>query len=157
MCLIPLIDNKQQPLTGLGLGGWWTKVQTTIVEGGPHNAYLQLYSDAGIMGIIALIIAIAIFFRLLWRTSHYSPDSPFFAATTGIIAGVISGGVHALFDVNTIVLIAAPNTHIFFTVPLLWIWVAFLAVAYRGLVSSAEKIEKQRQSKERIDLDGGRI
>jgi len=55
---------KDHPLTGLGLGGWWSRLSAYDMSGRPHNAYLQLYSDTGAIGIIALVVATIISVKL---------------------------------------------------------------------------------------------
>jgi O-antigen ligase len=62
----------QSPLTGLGLGTWIEKHVPVSWEPVPtaHNDYLQLYSDAGLLGMIALATGAAIFVvttRRVWR------------------------------------------------------------------------------------------
>ena len=48
---------RGHPITGLGLCAWWSTVQknfSTFSPGGPHSTYVQLYSDCGLLGLIAL-------------------------------------------------------------------------------------------------------
>jgi O-antigen ligase len=126
---------KESPLAGLGLAGWWLKFPTKVVEGGPHNAYLQLYSDTGALGLLALIIAGIISIRLIWQIVHSNKNSLSYGIALGIIAGIVSGGIHALVDVNTNVMIPIGKEHLYFAVPLLWLWAALLVVCHRRLLT----------------------
>ena len=126
---------KEHPLTGLGLGGWVSKVPVKTFQVSPHNAYVQLYSDTGILGFVALIVAAIMSFRLLWQILHCSKDSPYYGVAVGVGAGIISGGIHAIVDVNTNVLIPIGEGYLFYAVPLLWIWAALLVVSHWNLTS----------------------
>jgi hypothetical protein len=125
---------KDHPLTGFGLGGWWSSVPAqTAAEGTPHSAYLQLYSDTGVMGLIALIAAAIITFRLIWQIWRSDRNSPGFGMALGIGAGIVAGGAHALVEVNTNVLIPIRDTTIYFAIPFLWMWAAFCVAAHHRL------------------------
>ncbi|MFC1948665.1 O-antigen ligase family protein [Chloroflexota bacterium] len=121
------------PFTGLGLGGYWTYVTDRSPLGGPHNAYLQLHADTGVIGIIALILAAIIFFKIFWWILHSDKNSPGYGIALGIAAGIISGGVHALVDVNTNVYIPMEENCLYFAVPFIWLWAALLVVVYQRL------------------------
>ena len=125
---------KDSPLTGLGLGGWWSQVSAYGMGGGPHNAYLQLYSDTGPLGFAAVIIAVIISIRLFWQILHSDKSNPYYGITLGIAAGLIGGGIHALVDDNMNVIIPMGNEYLYFAVPLLWLWAAFLVVSYQRLL-----------------------
>jgi len=126
---------KNQPITGLGLGGWWDNVTLSgyITPGGAHNAYLQFYSDTGIIGAVALAIAVAIGVRLLWRILHSDRDNRYYGIALGITAGIVAGGIHAIVDNNLNILIQTENEQIYFAIPLLWLFIACLYVSYQLL------------------------
>lgn len=128
---------KDHPLTGLGLGGWWSKLPSYTTAGGPHNAYLQLYSDTGALGFIALVIAAIIGIRLLWLIRRSDKGSPSYGVGVGIAAGIIAGGVHALVDVNTNVIIPIGDEYLYFAAPLLWLWAALLVVSCQRLLGGS--------------------
>ena len=107
------------------------------MRGGPHNAYLQLYSDTGVIGCIALILAIIIVFKLFLRILHSDKSNSYYGITLGITTGLISGGVHALVDDNMSVLILISGEYLYFFIPLLWLWAALLIVSYRHLYDSS--------------------
>ncbi len=130
---------KDSPLAGLGLGGWVSKVPVENFTISPHNAYVQLYSDTGILGFIALVIAAVVSFRLIWHVLHSYKDNPYYGIVLGITAGIIGGGIYALVDVNTNVMIPVNEGYIFFAVPLLWLWAALLVISYQHLTTNALK------------------
>ncbi|GEM_PF-1673042 len=125
---------KSHFLWGFGLGGWWSRVPSEIAaQGNPHNAYLQLYSDTGILGLIALIISIVLGIKLFWKIWRADNTLPGYGIALGIAAGVIAGGLHALVEVNTNLPVSIGDRNIYFAIPFLWIWVAFLVVSCRRL------------------------
>jgi len=130
---------KDSPLTGLGLGGWWSKVPAYGMNGGPHNAYLQLFSDTGALAAIAFVMAVIVGGKLLWQILHADKDNPIYGITVGIVAGIIAGGIHALIDDNMNVLIPIGNEYLYFAVPLLWLLAALLVVSYQHLLGDIEK------------------
>lgn len=129
---------KDSPLTGLGLGGWWSKVPAYGMNGGPHSAYLQLFSDTGALGAIAFVMAVIVGGKLLWQILHADKDTPIYGITVGIVAGIIAGGIHALIDDNMNVLIPIGNEYLYFAVPLLWLLAALLVVSYQHLLGDIE-------------------
>jgi O-antigen ligase len=132
---VTLVALKDSPLAGLGLGGWVSKVPVENYDISPHNAYLQLYSDTGILGFVAFIISAVVSFRIFWQILHCSKDSLYYGVALGIAAGVISGGIFALVDVNTIVMIPVNEGYLFFAVPFLWLWAALLVVSHQHLMA----------------------
>jgi O-antigen ligase len=128
---------QDNPLGGLGIGGWWSEVAEVSgfgMAGGPHNAYLQLYSDTGILGIMACVIGLIIGGKLAWQVLRANRDSNYYGITVGIVAGLIAGGIYALIDDNLNVLFPFKNEYLYFTVPLLWLWAALLVVSHKRLM-----------------------
>lgn len=134
---------RDSPLTGLGLGGWWFKLPMYSPLGGPHNAYLQLYSDTGALGFIGFIIGAIVSVKLFLQILHSDKGNPYYGIASGIAAGIIAGGVHGLVDVNTNVLIDIGSTYLYFAVPLLWLWAALLVVSCQRLIQDTVKDDKQ--------------
>lgn len=138
-----LVVLKDSPLTGLGLGGWWSKVAEHNVGHCVHNAYLQLYSDTGVLGIVALVVAVIIGVKLFRQILHSDKGNPYYGITLGIAAGVIAGGIHALIDDNMNVIIPIGNEYTYFAVPLLWLWAALLVVSHQELSANASTIGRR--------------
>ena len=126
---------KNQPFTGFGLGGWWDEPSLSgyITPGGAHNAYLQLYSDTGIISIVVLVIAVVIGIKLFRRILQSDKTSKYYGITLGISGGIVAGGIHAIVDNNLNILIQTENEPIYFAVPLLWLFIACLYVSYQLL------------------------
>ncbi len=134
-----IVALKDYPLAGLGLGSWWSRVPAYGMSGGPHNAYLQLVSDTGALGLIALVLAVIIGVKLFRQILYADKDSPIYGITIGITAGLIAGGIHALIDDNMSVLIQIGNDYLYYAVPLLWLWAALLVVSCQRLLRNTEK------------------
>ena len=124
---------KDYPLTGLGLGGWWSKLSEYAMGGGPHNVYLQLYSDTGAIGFIGFIIAVIVGVKLFRQILHSDKGSPHYGITLGLAAGLIAAGVHGFIEVNTNLLVPIGDAYLYFAVPLLWLWAALFAASYQHL------------------------
>jgi len=134
---------RDSPLAGFGLGGWWSKLPMYSPLGGPHNAYLQLYSDTGALGFIGFIIGAIVSVKLFYQILHSDKVNPYYSVASGIAAGIIAGGIYALVEVNTNVLIDMGGTYLYFAVPLLWLWAALLVVSCQRLTQDTLKADKQ--------------
>jgi len=122
-------------ILGFGLGGWWSKVPPDVLIGvNPHNAYLQLYSDTGIVGLVVLVIGLIMISRLIWDIWRADRSSGVFGVALGVAMGLMAFGLHALVEVNTNLMVTLGARTIYFAIPLIWIWLAFLVVAHRRLV-----------------------
>ena len=138
-----IVALKENPLTGLGLGGWWSNVSTFGVIVGPHNAYLQIVYDTGALGMIALVLAAIIGVKLFRQILHSDKGNSYYGIASGITAGLIAGGIHALIDDNMSVLIQIGNDYLYYAVPLLWLWAALLVVSCQRLMQDTVKDDKQ--------------
>ena len=133
---------RDSPLTGFGLGGWGYKLPMYSPLGGSHNAYLQLYSDTGALGFIGSIIGAIVIIKLFLQILHSDKGSPYYGIAWGIAAGIIAGGIYAIVEVNTNLLIDTGSTYVYFAVPLLWLWVALLVVCCQRLTQNKAKDNK---------------
>ncbi len=133
-----LIALKTHPVTGLGLGGWWTMVQTNITPGGPHSSYLQLYSDCGILGLIALITGIVTCMILCRKILTSARSSPLFGLGIGLMACMATFAAHSIIENMFVVLTPVGTKNICFTVPLLWIILALLVIVSSQLSKKEE-------------------
>jgi O-antigen ligase len=127
--------NGSSIFTGLGPGNWVDiynnhyNMEDIII----HNSYLQLYTDAGILGMIALIIAVVFFVRASTNILSSSRQNPWYGVGVGIIGGIIAGGVFACYDVTITGTIVTATGYIYLSIPLLWVLVALLVVSKKHL------------------------
>jgi O-antigen ligase len=128
-----LLALKDHLFTGLGLCGWWSRVNTSITPGGPHNSYLQLYSDCGPVGLIALFVVIFIGIKLAKKVLHADKTNPYFGLTLGFLAGCIAASAYAVIENIFVVFIPINQQDLTFTVPLVWLLLA-------GLILSTQKL-----------------
>ena len=95
--------GAQQPLLGIGLGNFQDKIaQVSKDDVGfidnvlpyaihPHNVYLAMWLNVGILGLIVFIVLIKDFFRSLWsRRSELFPVC--------LMAAMAAIMIHGLFD-----------------------------------------------------------
>ena len=121
--------------TGLGPGNWvsiynshYDKADIII-----HNSYYQLYNDTGILGIVALIIAVVVFVRLSLKMISSTRQNPWYGAGIGFIGSFVAGAVFACYDVTITGTIPTATSYIYLSVPLLWIIASMFVVSYKHL------------------------
>ena len=127
-----LLKGKAAVL-GLGLGAWF-KVYSSHYGGNlppiVHDSYLQLYCDAGVLGLIAMIVAAIIFVHLSINLLKTTKANYIYWIGIGLIGTIIAGAVFAIFDVTTSVTYVTNTGYIYLVLPLLWISVALFAVVH---------------------------
>ena len=123
----------KHPIFGLGLGAWWTTVQTDITPGGPHSTYLQLYSDCGVLGLIALLLMFVALIILVLKILRYRRDSLYFGLGIGLLAGIVVMGGDAFIDNTFVVLTPVGKGFICFTAPFIWVALALFTIAAKNL------------------------
>jgi len=120
-------------VTGLGLGVWFKAYSSRYGNSAPiivHDSYLQVYSDTGILGVIAMVLGTVIFFRLSMNLVKSPQRNSIHWIGIGIISSIIAGAVFALFDVTTSITYVTNTGYIYLALPLLWIGVALFAVVH---------------------------
>jgi O-antigen ligase len=122
---------------GLGLGGWRTVYSERLGESQVHvhNAYLQLYTDTGVLGIVALVLAAMVFVRLSRGMLSSPRGQAWYGVGAGMTAAIVAGAVMAMYDVTTTVTVVGAASYVYLSVPLLWVWVALLVVAHERLAT----------------------
>jgi O-antigen ligase len=126
--------------TGLGPGNW-VGIYDKHYKAGDiilHSSYFQFYTDAGILGIAALIIAAVIFVRLSLKIRSSSRQNPWQMVGIGLIGSIIAGAVFACYDVTFSGTLPVAAGYIYFSIPLLWIIVALFVVSYQKLSLSCQ-------------------
>jgi O-Antigen ligase len=119
--------------TGLGPGNWVDVYDKQYKAGDIilHSSYFQFYMDAGMLGVVALIIAAVVFVRLSLKIRSSAPKNPWHAAGIGLIGSTIAGAVFACYDVTFSGTMATAAGYIYFSIPLLWIISALFVVSYQ--------------------------
>jgi Tfp pilus assembly protein PilF/O-antigen ligase len=88
------------PFTGVGAGNW--RVMYPVFANGdlmhpqtvpyrPHNDLLWIWSETGVVGVVAFLGLVVQVLRLGWRTLQNTPDGIEWALLCGIIAVVVNG------------------------------------------------------------------
>lgn len=118
--------------TGLGLGDWPPHLGNNV---NAHNAYIQLYSDTGLLGVVALIAAAVVFIRISLRIMKSRARGAWYCIGIGLTGGFLGGATASVFEVATYGTFWNPELH-HISIPLLWIMAAVFVVAYSRLQAS---------------------
>jgi hypothetical protein len=117
-------------VAGLGLGSW-TELYNRLFRENQihiHNAYLQLYTDTGVLGVIAFVAATVVFVHVSRGMLPPSRQDSWHGVRVGMISGVIAGAVMATYEVATTVTVVGVTSYVYLSVPFLWVWAALFAV-----------------------------
>jgi len=91
---------RDYPLTGCGLNNYAviSKRYKSFSEGGiyPHNSYLQMGAETGILGLSAFLWMLFVFFRSILGYLKSKRD----LLVLGFLAGILAFLVHAFFDTH---------------------------------------------------------
>ncbi|MBI2854969.1 MAG: O-antigen ligase family protein [Chloroflexi bacterium] len=127
---------RQHPLTGLGLGSWATLYHpdgTIDWLGHPHNAYLELYSNFGILGAMALIGVAGIGAREGWRIVTSMPRDVWYGFGVGVLAACILTFLIGFLESAPVGMPASGANRYLYTVsPVWWMLLALLVLARRA-------------------------
>ena len=115
---------SERPLTGLGLGRFpaaYARVAPARERPAktPNNTALQLWADAGLLGLAAWAWALARAGRVLRRMHKDAPTMPGWAAP-GLGAALVALTVHGLFETNTAIVWASGGAYRHLASPLPW-------------------------------------
>ena len=133
------------PVTGLGLGCWALAYWNTPVLGTnevsgithAHNAYLELYANTGILGLLALLIALGIGAKLSLDIIRSPRTHPWYGFGVGVIlACVATLLVGTLESAPMGVPLVAAETYYYIVSPVAWILCGLLVIAHRLITKS---------------------
>jgi hypothetical protein len=128
------------PFTGLGLGCWalarWgtTVLGTDQVNGitHAHNAYLELYANTGIVGVLALLIALGIGVKLSLDIIRSQRTHPWYGFGVGVILACVTTLLVAVVESAPMgVPLVAAETYYYVVSPIAWILCGLLVIAHR--------------------------
>lgn len=138
---------SESPFAGLGLGCWalarWgtTVLGTDEIHGitHTHNAYLELYSNIGIVGALALLIALGIAIKLSLDIIRSPRTHPCYGFGVGLILACVVALLVAVVESAPVgVPLVAADTYYYVVSPLAWMLCGLLAMAHRLVTKSPE-------------------
>jgi len=133
------------PITGLGLGCWalarWetTALGTSEINGitHAHNAYLELYSNTGIVGALALLIALGIGLKLSLDIIRSRRSHPWYGFGVGVILACVATLLVAIVEGAPMgVPLVGENTYYYVVSPIAWTLCGLLVIARRHITGS---------------------
>ena len=134
---------SESSLTGLGLGCWaltyWgTAILGTEAVGGithAHNAYLELYSNTGVLGALALLVAFGVGLRLSVDIIRSRGNHNWYGFGVGLIlACVVTLLVAVLESAPMGVPLVATDTYYYVVSPVVWMLFGLLVMAHRNAI-----------------------
>lgn len=119
-------------LTGVGIGVWFELYphgKWPVIN--PHNNYLQVFSDTGLFGIIAMLGAAVAFVYICYAILRSSTKNKHNGIAIGIIGSILAGMVNAFHEVNTsAAIVSGKSITNYIAIPYIWFLAAFLVVVY---------------------------
>lgn len=134
---------RESPFKGLGLGCWAvayhgsTTTTAEMVWGltHAHNAYLELWANAGALGLLALAVALIVGTKLSLEIVTSPRSRPWYGFGVGVIlACVITLLVAVVESAPAGVPLVAAETYYYFISPLPWILGLLLVMAHRLVI-----------------------
>jgi hypothetical protein len=126
---------KGHTLSGLGLGSW-----APLYNGGilvenpthPHNAYLELYANAGVLGALAFIVCLIVTVRLSWDMLRSSRIGPWYGLGVGVVLSFLIAALVGLVESAPVgIPLVGTNAYFYVVSPLPWLMLSFMVVAHR--------------------------
>ena len=136
---------SDSPFTGLGLGCWARAYWHTSVLGTTtvneithaHNAYLELYANTGIFGVLALLIALAIGMKLSLDIIRSPRAHPWYGLGVGVILACVATLLVGIAESAPVgVPLVAATTYYYIISPVAWILCGLLVIAHRLITKS---------------------
>jgi hypothetical protein len=136
---------SDSPFTGLGLGCWALAYWGTPVLGTTrvneithaHNAYLELYANTGIFGVLALLIALGIGTKLSLDIIRSPRAHPWYGLGVGVILACVATLLVGIVESAPMgVPLVATGTYYYIISPVAWILCGLLVIAHRLITKS---------------------
>jgi nitrate reductase gamma subunit len=131
---------SDSPFTGLGLGCWaqayWgrTDLGNNIVNEitHAHNGYLELYANTGILGALALLVALGIGAKLSLDIFRSPRSHSWYGFGVGVILACVATLLVAIVESAPVgVPLVAATTYYYIISPIAWILCGLLVIAHR--------------------------
>jgi O-antigen ligase len=136
---------SDSPFTGLGLGCWaWARWGTTALGTvdtlgitHTHNAYLELYSNTGIVGALALLVALGIGLKLSLDIIRSPRSHPWYGFGVGVILACIATLLVAVLESAPMgVPLVGEQTYYYVVSPISWTLCGLLVIVHRHITKS---------------------
>lgn len=136
---IPIMNAH--PWTGIGLGNFPLVTPVSLVAH-PHNSYLELYMNYGILGIAAAALVAVIIVKLGWDILRSSRKHPWFGFGCGVLLAIVATALVGLIESAPMGMPATGTNAFHYVVsPVPWILGAILIVGHRILTKDDESQE----------------
>lgn len=119
--------------TGLGLGCW--HFSPVGVHEHLHNAYLELYTNTGALGVVALVVAVLIGAKLAVDIVCYSPRKhPYYGFGIGVLLAIVVAALAGTLEITPLAIPGVGSVPPFYLLsPIPWLLAAALVMAHRLL------------------------
>jgi O-antigen ligase len=96
---------QQHPLLGIGVGGFASVVPLDLY---PHNIFLELGAEVGILGVVAVVVVVLGGVRALWRAHRSAALRPEVALVAALLAAAfVNAQVSSDVTANSMLWLAA--------------------------------------------------
>jgi len=133
---------RENPITGLGLGGWGYAYHGSEILTHPthaHNAYLELYANTGLLGVLALAVALFVGTKLAWGIIRSPRNHPWYGFGVGVVLACVATLLVGIVESAPVgVPMVAEDTYYYLISPVPWI-LAGLLVAANNLIKTEVK------------------
>jgi O-antigen ligase len=138
---IPLWEDtvdmlRASPFTGIGLGCWAPTHNPSLASypTHPHNAYLELYANTGMLGALAFTIFLVIGARLLWDILRASRRNPWYGFGVGVLLASLATILIGVVESAPMgIPVVGAEAYFYIVSPVPWLLAALLIVAHRLL------------------------
>lgn len=141
-----LLMLKDKVLTGIGLGTW---IEQYYSLGGatrsPHNDFLQLYSDCGFLGGLAMLGAATIFIVLTWRMWQRQKKNVWWALGISSAVAIVAFATNGIFEtfISGPLMVSVTSSLVtsyhYVAAPVIWVLAGIFSVAYMRLSSESHQ------------------
>ncbi len=126
------------PITGLGLGCWaFSYYGTAAAIPEPthaHNAYLELYANTGLLGALALAVALVVGAKLAWAIIRSPRNHPWYGFGIGVVMACVATLLVGVVESAPVgVPLVAEDTYYYLISPVPWILAGLLVSAHKLL------------------------
>ncbi len=123
------------PVTGVGLGMYpEVSVDYGVRGQHAHNSYLQFYSDFGLLGALALLVAGVIFLKVVWDIARSPRRHPWRGVAVGAAVAVVAAAAYSMVEsAPATILVWLEDGYFYAISPLFVVIIAVLAVGHRAV------------------------